>query len=72
MPIRLDYREHAHGDPTLLRPVDITETLDDATKARRERGWRTTVTLIDLDHMMVDAEVDWLKGGMSETDLAAR
>jgi GDPmannose 4,6-dehydratase len=53
----LDYRNHVDVDPDLLRPVDISETRGDATKAREVLGWESRVDFGELVRMMVDAEV---------------
>jgi GDPmannose 4,6-dehydratase len=56
--VGLDYRRYVRQDPALMRPVDITETRGDATKACTRLGWEPTVTFGELVHMMVDAEVE--------------
>ncbi|GAB4257985.1 MAG: GDP-mannose 4,6-dehydratase [Thermoleophilia bacterium] len=56
--VGLDYRRYVRQDPALMRPVDITETRGDATKAYTRLGWEPTVTFGELVHMMVDAEVE--------------
>ncbi len=56
--VGLDYTEYVRQDPAFMRPVDITETRGDATKARTLLGWEPTVTFEELVHMMVDAEVE--------------
>jgi GDPmannose 4,6-dehydratase len=53
----LDYEKYVRVDERFLRPVDITETRGDATKAREVLGWEPTVDLTQLVAMMVDAEV---------------
>ena len=44
-------------DDRFLRPVDITETRGDATKAREELAWEPTVSFEQLVAMMVDSEL---------------
>ena len=56
--VGLDYRDHVRQDPAFFRPVDITETRGDATKARERLGWTPRVTFDKLVDMMVDAEVE--------------
>ena len=56
----LDYREHVRQDPGLFRPVDISETCGDASKARERLGWAPRVAFPELVRMMVDAEVERL------------
>ena len=47
-------------DPELFRPIDITETRGDASKARERLGWAPRVAFPELVRMMVDAEVERL------------
>ena len=55
--VGLDYQKYVQVDQRLLRPVDITETRGDASKARAELGWEPTVSFEELVSMMVDAEM---------------
>jgi GDPmannose 4,6-dehydratase len=57
-----DYREHVVLDAEYARPVDITETRGDASKARRELGWSPSVTFEELVRLMVEAELAALDG----------
>jgi GDPmannose 4,6-dehydratase len=54
--VGLDYEAHVQVDDRFLRPVDITETRGDASKALRDLDWEPTVTFEDLVAMMVDSE----------------
>jgi GDPmannose 4,6-dehydratase len=65
--VGLDYRDHVHQDPELFRPVDITETRGDASKAKHRLGWVPTVVFPELVRMMVDAEVERLADSCLET-----
>jgi len=53
----LDYEQYVRVDERFLRPIDITETRGDASKARRMLDWKPTVTFGELVAMMVDADV---------------
>ncbi len=53
----LDYNEYVRVDERFLRPIDITETRGDATRARETLGWQPTVSFEQLVDMMVDSEV---------------
>jgi len=53
----LDYERYVRVDERFLRPIDITETRGDATKARQLLGWQPTVSFEELVAMMADAEV---------------
>ena len=55
--VGLDHRDHVVLDPRYVRPVDITETLGDAGKARRELGWEPRVGFPELVGRMVEAEL---------------
>ncbi|MCG6962504.1 MAG: GDP-mannose 4,6-dehydratase [Acidobacteria bacterium] len=56
-------RERATGqarvvvDPKYYRPAEVDYLLADATKAKRELGWKQTVTFDELVEMMVRAEL---------------
>jgi GDPmannose 4,6-dehydratase len=56
--VGLEYEPHVRVDERFLRPVDITETRGDATRAREVLGWEPTVSFQQLVRMMVDAEVE--------------
>jgi GDPmannose 4,6-dehydratase len=55
--VGLDYEAHVRVDDRFLRPVDITETRGDASKARKELEWEPTVSFEQLAAMMVDSEL---------------
>ena len=59
----LDYRRHVALDPAYARPVDITETRGDASKAMRELGWKPETTFEELVHLMVRSELDAIDRG---------
>jgi GDPmannose 4,6-dehydratase len=52
-----DFEAWAMSDPQLVRPVDATELVGDASKARRELGWRPAVDFTDLVGAMVDHDL---------------
>jgi len=54
----LDYREYVIVDPRFYRPNEDTLLVADASKARRQLGWRPSVNFCELVEMMVDA--DWM------------
>ena len=56
--VGLDYERYVRIDERLLRPIDITETRGDASRARLALGWEPTVSFSELVTMMVAAEVD--------------
>jgi GDPmannose 4,6-dehydratase len=44
-------------DPRYFRPTEVELLLGDATRARKELGWKPSVDFGQLVRMMVDAEV---------------
>ena len=49
--------------PSFVRPLDISETRGDASKARRELGWAPKTSFPELVKLMVDAELAAIDGG---------
>jgi GDPmannose 4,6-dehydratase len=60
--VGLDYKKHVILDPEYVRPIDITETRGDASKARKELGWEPKTAFEELVKIMVDAELADLDG----------
>ncbi|MGA7992100.1 MAG: GDP-mannose 4,6-dehydratase [Thermoanaerobaculia bacterium] len=58
----LDHAKYVVLDPEYVRPIDISETRGDASKARRELGWAPKVGFDALVRIMVDAELAALDG----------
>jgi GDPmannose 4,6-dehydratase len=52
-----DWDRWVETDPQLVRPVDATELVGDASKARRKLGWRPTIDFTDLVGAMVDHDL---------------
>jgi len=63
----LDWESFVEIDERYFRPAEVHDLCGDASKARRELGWKPTVTFEDLVRMMVEADVDLL-----EDELAGR
>lgn len=61
--VNLDFKEHVVLDPDYARPVDITETRGDSSKARRELGWEPRTSFAELVRLMVEAEIAALERG---------
>ena len=53
----LDWREHVHQDPTLIRPAEVETLLGDATHARETLGWVPEVSFEELVRKMVDSDL---------------
>lgn len=52
----LDWRDHVDIDPSIKRPSDISYSVGDARKAKRELGWQSSVAFKDIVARMVRAE----------------
>ena len=57
----LDWRQHVHEDPALLRPAEVERLVGDASKARRVLGWAPRVSFRELVEMMVRADLERLQ-----------
>jgi len=57
----LDWHKHVEIDPRYFRPAEVDLLLGDASKAKRELGWRPKVAFRDLVEMMVDADVELVR-----------
>jgi GDPmannose 4,6-dehydratase len=68
----LDWKKFVQIDQALIRPAEVDHLLGDASKARRELGWNPTVNFEQLIAMMVDADLERLRGGTVPTRLAAK
>jgi GDPmannose 4,6-dehydratase len=53
----LDWTKHVRVDPGLVRPAEVDVLRADPSKARRELGWKPTVSFPVLVRMMVDADM---------------
>jgi GDPmannose 4,6-dehydratase len=66
----LDWRDHVVEDPALLRPAEVEHLCADASKARRNLGWRPKVSFEELIHMMVDADVQALSSSQATGEMS--
>jgi len=60
--VGMDFQEHVVVDDRFLRPAEVDLLVGDATKARSVLGWERTVDFGALVAMMVDADVELLRG----------
>ncbi len=58
----LDWREHVVVDEALYRPAEIFELRGDSHRARRLLGWEPQVGFQELVQMMVEADLQALRG----------
>ena len=60
--VRLDWRKYVKSDPRFMRPAEVDLLQADPSKAKRELGWSPTVKFGELVAMMVDADLERLRG----------
>ena len=61
--VGLDWREYVHIDESLQRgTAELHNLVGDPAKAKRELGWEPTVSFEGLVQLMVDAELERLRG----------
>ena len=60
--VGLDSSRYVLLDPKYARPIDISETRGDASKAKRELGWAPKTGFEELVRIMVNAELAALDG----------
>ncbi|MBX9791540.1 MAG: GDP-mannose 4,6-dehydratase [Pirellulales bacterium] len=60
--VGLDWQEFVKVDPKFFRPAEVDILQADASKARRQLGWRPRMTFEQLVAEMVDADLDRLAG----------
>ena len=60
--VGLDWRKHVVTDPRFMRPAEVDLLQADPSKAKRELGWTPKVGFAELVAMMVDADLERLRG----------
>jgi GDPmannose 4,6-dehydratase len=55
--VGLDWERYVKTDPEFLRPAEVDQLVGDASKAKRELGWKPHHSFRDLVEMMVDADL---------------
>jgi GDPmannose 4,6-dehydratase len=60
--VGLDWRKHVTTDPKYMRPAEVDLLQADPSKARKELGWSPKVGFSELVAMMVDADLERLRG----------
>jgi GDPmannose 4,6-dehydratase len=58
----LDWQEHVVVDPKFVRPAEVDHLIGNPAKARAKLGWVPTVDFRQLVEMMVDADLERLRG----------
>jgi len=60
--VGLDWRDHVVVDPLFYRPAEVDLLLADPDKARVRLGWEPEVSFEQLVKVMVDADLEHLRG----------
>ena len=69
--VGLDWSDHVRTDATLARgKAELHNLVGDPSKARERLGWRPTVDFESLVHILVDADLELLRG--EHTPLSVR
>ncbi|MDA7916410.1 GDP-mannose 4,6-dehydratase [Verrucomicrobia bacterium] len=55
--VGLNWQEHLERDERFIRPADPCLLVGDASKARNELGWKTTISFEDMIQLMTDKEL---------------
>ncbi|RNB51742.1 GDP-mannose 4,6-dehydratase [Brevibacillus gelatini] len=55
--VGLNYKDYLVIDPDLYRPAEVDVLLGNPEKAKRELGWSPKTNLVELIHMMVEADL---------------
>ena len=66
--VGLDPDRHVRLDPALLRPAEVEHLIGDSSKARRQLGWEPDVNFKSLVEMMVDADLERLRGAVGRVE----
>jgi len=61
--VGLDWQKYVRTDPRYMRPAEVDLLQADPSKAQRELGWKPKVGFAELVAMMVDADLERLRGG---------
>lgn len=58
--VGLDYKKYVKFDERYLRPAEVDVLIGDASKAKKQLGWKPKTTFKELVKIMVDADVEEL------------
>jgi GDPmannose 4,6-dehydratase len=59
--VGLDYMDHVHVNPDLVRPAEVDLLVGDASKAHQMLQWEPKIRFKDLIRMMVNADLEELQ-----------
>jgi GDPmannose 4,6-dehydratase len=58
----LNWEDHVVVDDRFFRPAEVDTLVGDSSKARSEIGWKADVDFVSLIEMMVDSDIDLVRG----------
>jgi len=67
--VGLDWKDYVVIDEQLCRPIDVQCLCGDASKAKRNLGWKPEVTFRQLVKMMVEADLQRVQTSMANNDI---
>jgi len=68
----LDWHKYVEMDPRYCRPAEVDLLVGDASKAKRALGWEPRTRFKELVHLMVDADLELVRGAGSRKAASAR
>jgi len=60
--VKLHWQDYVVQDPRFMRPAEVDQLVGNADKAKQVLGWEPEVSFDHLVRMMVDADLDLLRG----------
>ena len=61
--VDLDWRDYVRQDERFFRPAEVDLLVANPARAESELGWKPKVQFPELVRMMVEADIDRLRGG---------
>jgi GDPmannose 4,6-dehydratase len=58
----LDWSRYVKIDPQFMRPAEVDLLVGDPAKAKKALGWEPKVSFQKMIQMMVEADIDRVKG----------
>ena len=69
--VGLDWSDHVRADSALVRGrAELHNLVGDASKARERLGWEPSVDFEGLVQILVDADLERLRGGRESVDVS--
>ncbi|RZP28556.1 GDP-mannose 4,6-dehydratase [bacterium] len=63
--VGLEWQDYVRTSPALLRPAEVEHLIGDSSKALSDFGWQPSIDFSRLVQMMVDADVERVKSGVT-------